>query len=235
MLGRKPKPTGGEVTAMNQSFKGFFLLGAFLTFASQALPKNRNVNDGAIPPKISVRVHNYAQASSEVLIRAEAAAAEILGNAGIEITWSNCDPARADHDEPAGCNKVLGPTSLAVRILPQFGIIPGTSRRTMGVAAGYLASVSIRRVKEEAIEFGVQPCEVLGPAIAHEIGHLLLGQQGHSPSGIMRARWRREDYERAPQGAFKFTAGQAQSICTEVRSRVQEQGPAEVAIMTAAR
>ena len=48
---------------------------------------------------------------------------------------------------------------------------------------------------------------MLAPTLAHEIGHLLLTGQGHSSSGIMRAHWRREDYERAPRGAFNFTAG----------------------------
>jgi hypothetical protein len=218
---------------MNQSFKGFVLLAAFLTFAPQALPWDRSENLNGLPPRINVRVHNYAQVPTEILAPAEAAAADILGKAGVQITWTRCDPARADHDEAAGCNQLLGPTNLGVRILPQFGVIPGTTRRTMGFAAGHLASVSMRRVQEEAAECGVKPYEVLGPAIAHEIGHLLLGQQGHSHTGIMRARWRREDYGTAPLGAFKFTAQQAEQMRAEVGRRVQEQGATEVATMTA--
>jgi hypothetical protein len=213
------KPAGGEVTAMNQSFKGFVLIIALLAFAPRALPEDRNGNQDGLPPRIHVRVHNYAQVASEILTPAEVAAAEILGKAGVEIIWTNCDPARTDLGEAAGCNQALGRTNLGVRIIPYFGVTPGITKRTMGLAVGDLASVSVRRVKEEAVEFGVQPCEVLGPAIAHEIGHLLLGQQGHSPTGIMRARWRREDYERAPQGAFKFTAEQAEQIRVEVSTR----------------
>jgi hypothetical protein len=112
---------------------------------------------------------------------------------------------------------------LAVRILPYFGALPGTDKKTMGFALGNLASVSVRRVSEEAAEFGIQPYEVLGPAIAHELGHILLGQKGHSPTGIMRARWRREDYERAPRGAFNFTAEQAKQIRAEVSTRNRRQ------------
>jgi len=209
---------------MNQSFKGFVLLAALLTFAPQALPEDRSGNPAGLPPRINVRVHNYAQVSSEILTQAEVAAAEILGKAGVQITWTNCDPARRDLGDAPGCNQFLGPTNLGVRILPQFGVIPGITKRTMGLAVGELASVSFRRVKEEAAEFGVQPYEVLGPAIAHEIGHLLLGSQGHSPTGIMRARWRREDYEHAPRGAFKFAAQQAEQMRAEVstRNRMQQ-------------
>jgi hypothetical protein len=219
---------------MNQSFKGFVLLAVLLTFAPQALPEDRNYNQDGLPPRINVRVHNYAQVSSEILTQAEVVAAEILGKAGVEITWTNCDPTRKDLGNPAGCNEFPGPTTLGVRILPQFGVFPGTDKKTMGFALGDLASVSVRRVREEAAEFGVRPYEVLGPAIAHELGHLLLRQQGHSPSGIMRARWRREDYERAPRGAFRFTTEQAQSIRAEVSTRIRMQ-QAEALPETAAR
>ncbi len=208
---------------MNQSFKGFVLLAALLTFAPQALPEDRSENHDGFSLRINVRVHNYAQVSSEILAQAEGEAAEILGKAGIEITWTNCDPTRADLGEAAECNQLPGPTNLGVRILPSFGAFSGTSNRTLGFAVGDLASVSVRRASEEAAEFGVKPCEVLGPAIAHELGHLLLRQPGHSPTGIMRARWRREDYERAPRGAFNFTAEQAEQMRAEVRERKVQQ------------
>jgi hypothetical protein len=213
---------------MNRSFKGFVLLATLLTFAPHALPEDRSENHDGFPPRINVRVHNDAQVSSEILTQAEVEAAGILGKAGIEIAWTNCDPTQKNLGDAPECNQFLGPTNLAVRILPYFGVIPGTDKKTMGFALGNLASVSVRRVSEEAAEFGVQPYEVLGPAIAHELGHILLGQKGHSPTGIMRARWRREDYERAPRGAFNFTAEQARSVRAEVRRRVQEQGAAEV-------
>jgi hypothetical protein len=50
----------------------------------------------------------------------------------------------------------------------------------------------------------------------------------------MRARWRREDYEHAPRGAFKFTAQQAEQMRAEVstRNRMQQ---AEALPETAAR
>ena len=64
----------------------------------------------------------------------------------------------------------------------------------MGVALGDLASVSHRRVREDANDFRVMPQVVLGPVLAHELGHLLLGPNSHSEKGIMRLRWQPEDY-----------------------------------------
>ena len=217
---------------MNRAFQGFVLLAALLTFAPQAVPQATSENHDGLPPRINVRVHNYAQVSSEILTQAKVEAAEILGKAGIEIVWTNCDPTQKALGDVAECNQFLGPTNLAVRVLPYFGAIPGADKKTMGFALGNLASVSVRRVSEEAAEFGVRPQEVLGPAIAHELGHVLLGQKGHSPTGIMRAHWRREDYERAPRGVFNFTTEQARSIRAEVGRRVKEQGAAEVTTAT---
>jgi hypothetical protein len=93
----------------------------------------------------------------------------------------------------------------------------------MGLALGDLASISYRRVQDDAADFGVKIETVLGPTLAHEVGHLLLASEGHSPSGIMREHWQREDYERAPRGAFKFTSKQARTISTEVRERAEKQ------------
>ena len=207
---------------MDQSFKGFVLLAAVLTFAPQALPKDRRENHDGLPPRINVRVHNYAKVSNEILTQAEVEAAETLGKAGVEIIWTNCDPARKDLGDAAGCDQFLGPTNLGVRILPDFGALPGDTKGTMGFAMGDLASISFRRVTEEAAEFEVPTRAVLGPALAHELGHLLLGP-GHSSAGIMRASWRREDYERAPQGAFNFTVKQAEQMLSEVRGREHQQ------------
>ncbi len=211
---------------------GFLLSAGLLGHAESAYGRTKPHPGTGSVLSINVRVHNYAQLSNEILTQAEIKVAEILGKAGIQITWTNCDPTRKDLGDAAECNQLPGPTTLFLRILPYFGVIPGTDKQTMGFALGTLASVSIRRVSEEAAEFEVKPYEVLGPAIAHELGHVL-GQREHSPSGIMRARWRREDYEQAPLGAFKFTAEQARSIRAEVAKLVREQAAGQVVAKTA--
>ncbi len=180
--------------------------------------RERAQQQAARDAAISVQVYNYAQVTNEVVAKAESVAEGIFRAAGVEIAWTNCEPGQKDLGDATRCNQLSGPTTLFVRILPCFGVVPGTDNKTMGFALGTLASVSLRRVSEDTAEFGVKPYEVLGPAIAHELGHLL-GQREHSPSGIMRARWRREDYERAPLGAFKFTAEQAEQMRTEVARR----------------
>jgi len=45
---------------------------------------------------------------------------------------------------------------------------------------------------------------LLGRAVAHEIGHLLMGTNQHSASGIMRARWSRCDLRRGQPDQWRF-------------------------------
>ena len=48
----------------------------------------------------------------------------------------------------------------------------------------------------------VVPSAILGHAMAHELGHLLLGMNSHSPTGLMRAHWTSEDLANATVGDF---------------------------------
>jgi hypothetical protein len=198
--------------------------------ASPGLGKSKANNQGGQPPTITIQVYNYAQVSNQTLTRAELAAAEIFRAAGVGIAWTNCKLP-----EDSQCAEYLDPIHLGVRLLPDIAPALSDSDRSMGLAVGNLASVSLRRVREEAAAFEVSVPAVLGPAVAHEIGHLLLVSHGHSPSGIMRAHWRREDYERAPRGAFRFTSKQAQSLRAEIRKRVQERAAGEVVRATASK
>lgn len=54
--------------------------------------------------------------------------------------------------------------------------------------------------------------QVLGHAIAHEIGHILLGSNSHGSRGLMKAKWGQEDIKRAGKGDLLFTPEQAQVI-----------------------
>jgi hypothetical protein len=60
---------------------------------------------------------------------------------------------------------------------------------------------------------------MLGRIIAHELGHLLLGQNGHSVVGIMKARWGSRDAEPAHQVA-KFFPSEAKKIRAQVLARM---------------
>ncbi len=80
-----------------------------------------------------------------------------------------------------------------------------------------MATVFFHRV--EAVTKGGPVAPALGNAIAHELGHLLLGRNAHSPTGIMRAylelrlsegrqTWALELHDRPDvSAAFRFGSG----------------------------
>ena len=58
--------------------------------------------------------------------------------------------------------------------------------------------------------------------MAHEIGHLLLAESSHSPAGLMRAAWDKEDLRALMRGRLSFTAPQAQRMASMATKRVEE-------------
>ena len=64
------------------------------------------------------------------------------------------------------------------------------------------------------------PADLLGLAMAHEIGHILLRSANHSAAGIMRAQWLPKDFRDAENGLLVFTREQDDSMQNEVRRRM---------------
>jgi len=53
---------------------------------------------------------------------------------------------------------------------------------------------------------------LLGDALAHEIGHVLLGGTDHAPGGIMKARWGKADFQDAAMGLLAFNSSERTAI-----------------------
>jgi hypothetical protein len=64
---------------------------------------------------------------------------------------------------------------------------------------------------------------MLGCAIAHEVGHLLLGPSSHSAGGIMRGEWGPKELQLALMGKLLFASQQSKLIRAEARRRMSLQ------------
>ena len=64
---------------------------------------------------------------------------------------------------------------------------------------------------------------ILGHVVAHELGHLLLPGDAHSPNGIMRHQWNYRLWEEAAAGRLLFTPDQSRLIRKELQAN-QEAG-----------
>ena len=61
------------------------------------------------------------------------------------------------------------------------------------------------RINVLASRTGVNAATLLGRAVAHEIGHLLLGTARHSAAGLMRARWSDRELGREVAADWTFS------------------------------
>jgi hypothetical protein len=129
-----------------------------------------------------VRLYDAYGVSAGDLETARATGGSILRNAGIAVTWLVCP-----------CDEPVGPAELIVRVIAA----PAASERdSLGVSyvdlaheSGTLGTVFADRVRARADEARVGSGELLGRAMAHEIGHLLMGTTQHDSRGLMRGRW----------------------------------------------
>jgi hypothetical protein len=85
-----------------------------------------------------------------------------------------------------------------------------------GDHSGCSAYIFYRDVQELAREWDASESEILGHALAHEIGHLLLGANSHSSEGIMRANWGKQELNTIARAHLFFTDEQSKRICAEV-------------------
>ena len=84
--------------------------------------------------------------------------------------------------------------------------------------AGLLATVYADRVRVMAQSAGIDEAELLGRAMAHEVGHLLLGTNGHAAHGLMRASWSSVDL-RGHRVQWFFNGKEGEAMRSGIASR----------------
>ena len=62
---------------------------------------------------------------------------------------------------------------------------------------------------------------ILGCVIDHEIGHLLLGPNGHSLAGIMQSQWEPKQIRQATMGTVLFTSAQSKFMRAQVQAHTR--------------
>jgi hypothetical protein len=190
--------------------------------------------------KITVRVSNYAQVLPETWGRAEKVATQIFERTGIDVRWLDCFLSPKGDYTLSDCKQPIGPTDLILRLVPVSVATRAHFGDALGVTAqpeqGTLASASVFYDRVEELGRGgyASKSVILGHAIAHELGHVLLGSHSHAPMGLMRAKWTRQDLQRATIGELLFTGPEAVSIRQNVLGRIQSKMRVVVPVVSGA-
>lgn len=175
--------------------------------------------------RVVIRTYNGAELPAAELASAVATATTILKASGLATSWHACEVAFV-RDATHPCAAPLRANEIAVRLVrlttdaEHRGELPlGYSLVDTATRSGTLATIYIDRVAWLSKAAGVDRRLVLGRALAHEVGHLLLGTNAHSTAGVMRAVWSCEALKRNVGRDWLFAPGDARAMLQAVRLR----------------
>jgi hypothetical protein len=144
------------------------------------------------PPAITLRVLNEARVDARVLREAQKEVTGILGRAGVTLIWVDCGAGDAAGKDREPCQRVRGRADFWFRLTTDRPA--WTSQENLGFtehaggngsAGVYYPAVVKLTEKLTGQAHGVTPMAgyipgFLGAAIAHEVGHLILGANAHT-------------------------------------------------------
>jgi hypothetical protein len=162
-------------------------------------------------PAVLVAIHDSAEVPPQELATARALAASVFARAGVGVDWgvAGAPGTCASDTDVRFCVQVL----LRPRN-PQSA--PGP-RRVMGMALAAderraVLSLYFDAVTDVARRYRSPRGEILGLALAHEMGHVLLPPPSHSATGIMQPSWEGDDIRHVLAGDTTFTEAQVLAI-----------------------
>jgi hypothetical protein len=181
---------------------------------------------------MTVRTYNNFGVSAEDLSAARPHVEAVFRDAGIELSWVDCwyrDKEIAGTS--AHCSEPLKTNEMILR-LQAANPLPGRRYVSMGfalvnIAEGvpFLATVYADLVRTVSRDAHLDYQLLLGRAIAHEIGHLLLDTNRHAETGLMRADWSHAELRANAGRDWSFAAGEKATI----RSAAGLRQPSKVA------
>jgi len=183
-----------------------------------------NEANGGPLPHVKVRVIDLAKVPPRTLQKAYKYVSYVFSQAGVSIDWTICTPGINDLAASNPCQQELATDEISLEIdlkKPQsatedvlaftFEEAGNVTRRT---------GVWFPAVENTATKFQAEVFRVLGAAVSHELGHVLLGANAHSRHGIMQPHWAREQMDLAGIGQLLFTPEQAIRIRAEASRSV---------------
>jgi hypothetical protein len=157
-----------------------------------AMAAPASAGDAPTAMHLVLRVYNVYGLPASELETARTTVRDVFEQAGIDTTWRNCLSTGPDP-----CSDRLSADEIVVRLI-RSPLDPRVSNAdlTLGYSSvrGDLKRSSFTTVYPDRVDrmaqgYGRDRGLLIGWAIGHELGHLLLGTTTHPDSGLMRARW----------------------------------------------
>ena len=193
-------------------------------------------------PRVTVHVYNWAELEHEVVLGAKEAVMGVFCQAGVDAVVQEL--AVLSEEEDAAADGV-NPEDFFVHIFSRemarslrlpataLGVAPGASNeraRSMVYVFDHVAEELAEEHQQQVLSrvhgAWMRPAnkgQILGHAMAHEIGHVLLRRESHSAGGIMRSVWSRSDLQKMSAGNLRFTPEEARRLRAGVVRRGSSQ------------
>jgi hypothetical protein len=210
-----------QESSTHRSIIGLVFLFSLLLVTRMGFPSQKTAQ-----PELTLLVYTYADYSPYQTRLVQERVAFIYGYAGIQINWLDCTRRTESDQLPAACGHSPGASDLVIRLEDRSALpIAGNPIAQVGHSyatqeGGTYGSVSCPAIRRLAKGDRTSEVEILGHAIAHEIGHLLLGAQAHTGAGIMKPRWNEKDLlEMVRCNGLLFSERQAESLRLRLTAR----------------
>ncbi len=160
---------------------------------------------------VTISVHNDAAVPWGTIRGAENEASRVFREAGIDVEWMNCQAVSeetVETEKSRNCREAIFPEHLQLRIVKRS---VGLSTEVMGVSflsgdgRGCQADLFYEGIEGLRQKSNASLASILGDVASHEIGHLLLGTNSHTPQGIMRAVWGHDELVSVTRRALSFS------------------------------
>ena len=175
--------------------------------------------------KLTIETYDLAHVGLKNLAQAEQLATRIFATAGVDTRWATGSPLDTAHlasdFSAVSQNQCAATLQLAtVRVQLLLHAPNGFSSQALGYALpcserGMQVTLYVDRMETVSCSTLAAFHRVLGYALAHEIGHVLLRSSEHEKSGLMKALWTKNDWQRAAMLTMPFTPDQARRIAAE--------------------
>ena len=178
---------------------------------------------------LTVRTYEGGGVPASDLEASRRVAGAILQRAGVSVSWFACPAATGAWMPRPPCAQAPQRNEVLVRFVASSGHAAGVDERVLGnafidagAAAGSLATLYVDRIEATAARVGLAAGVLLGRAMAHEIGHLLLGHSRHRDRGLMRAYWSDTTLRSRMAGDWMFVREDVQVMARNLAGRERE-------------
>lgn len=203
---------------MNSCFRMAVSINTVVLMAASVYGKAEHACEAE--PNLSIHLYDQAHVPSGLLHLATEETTRLMKAAGIRIRW---EQPFAEAPEDRGTDMTSAQfgnpderSYLVVRLIraTPLAMLPGALGYALPFASkGAHVSIFFDRVETFRVTPNIPTYVILGHAMAHEIGHVLLRSSAHSEGGLMQERWNAATWRLATAGLLSFRREEAESMC----------------------